>query len=254
MLLDLMSPWALSLTFAITMAAGFVKGAVGFAMPLIMISSLSIYLDPKLVVAGIVLPILASNLIQAARSGWGEALSASREFRRYILIICVAIFVAAQFIVAIPSRVMFLVLGVPVVVLSLIQLSGVRFSIPAEQRRLFDWLIGILSGFLGGLAGTWGPPTVLYLLALDTPKGRQLAVQGVVYSLGSVMLLAGHLQSGVLDRQTMPFSAFLLIPSLTGMWLGLRLGERLDQGLFRRATLVVLVFTGLNLLRRGLLG
>jgi hypothetical protein len=44
--------------------------------------------------------------------------------------------------------------------------------------------VGLIAGALGGLTGTWGPPTVLYLIALETPKAKQLLVQGVVYGSG----------------------------------------------------------------------
>ena len=240
--------------FTVTLFAGFVKGAVGFAMPLIMISGMSLMLDPQIVVAAIILPILMSNGLQVVRAGWVAAKSAVIEYRRYIVIVCVAILISAQFLTTIPARAMYVVLGVPVAVLSIIQLLGIRFRVPASARVRFDWAVGLAAGTLGGLAGTWGPPTVLYLLALETPKARQMAVQGVVYGLGSVSLLAGHLQSGVLNAQTLPLSAGLLIPAFLGMQVGFWLGDRLDQDKFRRVTLIVLVVAGLNLIRRGVMG
>lgn len=244
-------PSLLAFAFGVTFIGGFVKGAVGFAMPLVMISGMSILIEPRLVVAGIVLPILMSNGLQVAKAGWRAAREALVEYRRYTLIVCVTIFLAAQFLTVIPAQSMYLVLGIPVVVLSTVQLLGLKFHVPQHARARFDWAVGLIAGALGGLSGTWGPPTVLYLLALDTPKARQLAVQGVVYGLGSLMLLAGHLQSGVLDRETLPFSAILLIPAIAGMFAGFWAGDRLDQSKFRRATLIVLIVAGLNLVRRG---
>ncbi|WOI56652.1 sulfite exporter TauE/SafE family protein [Palleronia sp. LCG004] len=254
LLTDLLSPHLLAFAFAVTFAAGFVKGAVGFAMPLIMISGISVAIDPRLVVAGIILPIVFSNLLQVWRAGWAEARDALIEYRRFVLVVCSTILISAQFLTIIPAQAMYVVLGVPVIALSLVQLAGVRFRVAEEQRPRFDWGIGIVAGVLGGLAGTWGPPTILYLLALDTPKARQLAVQGVVFGLGSVALLAGHLRSGVLDGETLPFSAFLLVPAVLGMWVGFQLGDRLDQVKFRRATLIVLIVAGANLVRRGVTG
>ena len=254
MLTDLLSPDLLVFAFLLTCAAGFVKGAVGFAMPLIMISTLSILIDPRLVVAGIVLPIVMSNALQVFRAGWAEARAAMIEFRLYIVVVCVMILVAAQFLTVVPERAIYIALGVPVAVLSVVQLTGWRFTIAPERRRIAELGIGMVAGGLGGFAGVWGPPTVLYLLALDTPRNRQMAVQGVVYGLGSVALLAGHLQSGILNDETIWFSIFLLVPALLGMWIGFRVGDRLDQVKFRRATLVVLIVAGLNLIRRGITG
>lgn len=240
--------------FAVTFLAGFVKGAVGFAMPLIMVSGMSAFLDPVLAVAGIVIPIVVSNALQTFRQGWRAALSAASEFRLYIGLVCVAIVIFAQLVPLMDQRVFLLVLGVPTVLLAGIQLAGVRIRVPPGRRRAVQWAAGLVSGALGGLAGTWGPTTVLYLLAIDTPKARQMVVQGVIYGTGSVALLGAHLASGVLDRQTAPFSLALLAPALLGMAVGFRAGDRLDQALFRRVTLVVLTVAGLNLIRRALMG
>ena len=104
------------------------------------------------------------------------------------------------------------------------------------------------------MTGVWGPPTILYLTALDVPKKESVRVQGVVYLLGSVLLLSAHLRSGVLNAQTVPYSALLMIPAFIGQIIGLKAHDRMDQALFKRLTLVVLVIAGLNLLRRGFLG
>jgi len=140
------------------------------------------------------------------------------------------------------------------VVLCTVQLAGWRPKLSPRMRRPFEWTAGLLSGTLGGLAGTWGPPTVLYLLALEIPRAKQMAVQGVIYGMGSVMLFAGHLQSGVLNAQTWPLSAVLVVPALAGMWIGFKLGDRFDQERFRKITLWILVIAGGNLIRRGVLG
>ena len=239
---------------AVTLLGGFVKGAVGFAMPLVMISGMGILIAPDVVVAGIIMPILVSNGLQVMRAGLGKARDAVTEHWRYITLVCIMILISAQFLRVIPADAMFVVLGVPVVVLCAIQLAGWRPRIGSDWRRPFEWGAGIMAGTLGGLAGTWGPPTVLYLLALDTPRDRQMAIQGVIYGLGSVMLFLGHLRSGVLNAQTWPLSAALVVPALAGMWLGFKLGDRFDQERFRRVTLLVLVVAGANLIRRGVMG
>ena len=60
------------LAIAVTLFAGFVKGAVGFAMPMIMISAFSSFLPPETALAGLILPTVVTNLSQAFRQGRGR--------------------------------------------------------------------------------------------------------------------------------------------------------------------------------------
>ena len=242
----------LGVAVAVTLFAGFVKGAVGFAMPLIMVSGFTSIMDPAVAVAAIILPIVVSNVVQTFRTGLGPAIEAMRSVWRYLLAVCAAIAVFAQFVPHIDPQVFYLILGVPVVAISLVQLLGVRIFIPPRHRGWAEWVAGLVSGMLGGLAGTWGPTTILYLLAIDTPKVRQIVVQGVIYGAGSFTLLAAHLASGVLNTSTAPLSAALVLPALGGVWLGFQLQDRLDQARFRKAVLAVLIVTGANLVRKGL--
>jgi hypothetical protein len=205
-------------------------------------------------VAIIILPIVVTNILQTFRSGLGPAVAAMRESWRYVLSVCLAIAVFAQLVPRLDPRVFYLMLGVPVVVISVIQLAGLRFTIPPRHRGWAEWVAGLVSGVLGGLAGTWGPTTVLYLLATGTPRERQMVVQGVIYGSGSVALLLAHLASGVLTTTTAPLSALMIAPALAGMWVGLRLQDRLDQAAFSRAVLVVLIASGVNLVWKGLSG
>ena len=70
--------------------------------------------------------------------------------------------------------------------------------------------------------------------------------------LGSIVLLFAHLRSGVLNPVTLPASAWMVLPTMAGMVIGFRVHDRLDQRRFMRLTLVVLVLSGLNLIRRAI--
>ena len=92
----------------------------------------------------------------------------------------------------------------------------------------------------------------MYLITLNLPKNEMVRVQSLFFLLGSVVLFFAHLHSGVLDAVTLPASIWMTVPAMLAMFVGYRVHDRLDQDVFRRATLIVLVLTGLNLLRRGL--
>lgn len=247
-------PALLAAAVAVTLLASFVKGAVGFAMPMIMVSGLALFLPAPVALAMLIVPTLTSNLWQALRQGHAAAWESLRPFRLYLAVLILAILAAGQLVTLLPEDVLYLILGLPITLLALIQLWGVEFRVPPGQRRAADLGVGLVAGGMGGLSGVWGPQTVLYLTALDVPKAESVRVQGVIYGAGGVALLLAHLKSGVLNAQTLPLSVWMTLPAMAGMALGFRVQDRLDQARFRRWTLVVLVVAGANLAWKGFAG
>jgi uncharacterized membrane protein YfcA len=241
----------LVIAMAITLFGGFVKGTVGFALPLIMISGLSTILPPQIALAALILPAALTNAWQALRQGLGPALRSARAHWPFITIGLVVMALTAQVVLAVPQWVFFAMIGVPVVIYSSLQLLGVPLRVPAHRRGLATVLFGAMAGILGGFSAVFGPPTVAYLISLDTEKVEQVRVQGLMFSLGNVILFGAHLRSGVLNADTIPFSVLMLLPAFAGLWLGFRMQDRLNKDQFLRATLVVLLLAGLNLVRRA---
>ena len=240
------------LSLGIALLAGIVKGVVGFAMPMILISGLSTFLPPQVALAALIVPTLVTNSMQALRQGPRAAAESVTRFRPFLLAGLVALAVSSQLVAVLPMQVLLLAIGVPVTGFALVQLAGFQLVL-SQRSRVLDLGIGGFAGFIGGLSGVWGPPTVLYLTALGTEKREQMRVQGVIYGLGAVALAVAHVASGVLNRDTVGLSIALVPSAVLGMWLGGLIQDRIDQRAFRRATLVVLIVAGLNLLRRALM-
>jgi len=239
---------------AITLFAGLVKGAIGFAMPLIMISLLGSVMVPALALAALILPVTVTNLQQALRQGPREAWDSGWAYRRFILWMAVFIFVGAQMVLILPQGLLLGLLGVPVTLYALVQLAGRSLRITIRRRGRAEAGLGAVAGFYGGMSGVWGPPLLVYLISMNVEKRESVRIQGVVYMLGGLLLIAAHAQSGVLNAQTLPLSAALLVPALAGMWIGFRLQDRMDANRFRFWTLVLLAVSGLNLVRRAVMG
>src|SRR6056297_3453108 len=202
----------LALAALVALLAGAVKGAVGFAMPMLMISGLGSFLSAELALAALILPTLATNALQALRQGAGPAWQGVRRHRRFLLVGAVALLASAQLVAVLDPAALLALIGVPIVAFGLAQLAGWRPRLAGRAHRPAELGLGALAGFVGGLSGVWGPPTVMYLTALETPKVEQVRVQGVVFGLGAVLLLAAHLQSGVMRAETAPLSALLVLP------------------------------------------
>ena len=250
-LFPVLDPGLLPIALMVAVLAGLVKGVVGFAMPLVMMSGLTLFFPPEVALAGLILPTVFSNLVQALRHGRAAAWRSIKAFRHFLITGSVTLVIFAQTVRMVSDQMLYLVIGSIVVFFTLLQLFGLKLSLPRKVAWV-ESLAGGIAGIMGGIAGIWGPPTVMYLTALNTQKEDQVRIQGVIYGLGSVALTIAHLGSGVLRAETIPFSAALILPGVLGLWLGGKVLDRIDQAVFRRVTLVVLIIAGLNLIRRGL--
>ena len=253
-ILSFMTPEILGFALLVALLAGIVTGMVGFAMPMIMISLLGSFVAPDVALAGLIRPTLVTNGMQALRQGWGQAWASIKKFRLFMLIGLVAMLISAQLVRILPQETLLLMIGLPVVLFCAVQLMGVELRLPERGRAWAEGAIGGFAGFIGGFSGVWGPPTVMYLTALDTPKVEQMRVQGVIYGLGAVALFGAHVGSGVMRAETLPFSAAMIVPAVLGTWIGFQIQDRIDQRAFRKATLAVLMIAGVNLVRRSLMG
>lgn len=247
-------PLFLALAVAAMLLAGFVKGAVGFALPMVAAAGIGTLTSAQETVALMVMPTLASNLWLALRQGIGPALASARRFWKLNLLLVLTIGLAAQLVPRLSSAALFLVLGLVVSGAAAIQLAGWKprpVRDPRETTRR-EVLTGVVSGIMGGLTGVWSPPVVFYLLSLELEKRLQVRSMGFTFMLGAVVLVPARAVSGIFDGPTALLSTALCLPMALGMWLGLMVQDRLPQETFRRLTLVVLCLAGLNLLRRAL--
>lgn len=88
----------------ITLFAGFVKGAVGFAMPMIMMSAFTAFLSGQTALALLILPTLATNIAQAFRQGPAAARESAWKFRLHIGAVILTLALSAKTFLFIPFR------------------------------------------------------------------------------------------------------------------------------------------------------
>jgi uncharacterized protein len=232
-------------------AGGFAKGVVGFALPMVGLSLVGAFVPYQVAVALLLVPMLVSNTAQSLRQGLGPALESLRRFWLLNLVLAVVIALAAQLVPNLPDRLLFGLLGIAIALFGATHLAGWRPVFHPRHRVRVELGVGLVAGFFGGLAGIFGPPVLIYLLASDLPKTELVRAQSLSFLIGSVVLLFAHLHSGVLDALTAPVSAWMVVPTMLAMFVGYEVHDRLNQDRFRQLTLAVLVLSGLNLVRRA---
>ena len=141
--LDPLAFWA---AIAVTLFAGFVKGTIGFAMPLIMISAFASFMPPETALAGLILSVVTTNLHQSFRQGWVAAWHSAVRYRRMILMILIGIIVSAPFVRVIPQGLMLGMLGVPIMAFAGVQLAGRSLALRLDHRERAEYGVGLVGG------------------------------------------------------------------------------------------------------------
>ncbi|MCY3726739.1 MAG: sulfite exporter TauE/SafE family protein [Paracoccaceae bacterium] len=231
---------------------GFIKGVTGFGFPMIMISGLGVVFDPELAVSFLLFALLVVNALQMLQFKMDLILKAFARYFRITATLCLCLFVSAPLVLALSKSLLFLILGFPITVIALLQLRGWKMRLPENYQKPGEYIAGVIAGFGGGFAGVWAPLVVTYLLSLDIGKRENILAQGVIYSAGSVILIVAHFKTEVLNYQTIPMSLLLIVPSVLGLFFGIKVQNRLDSDRFRQCVQVILVIAGLNLIVRGL--
>jgi hypothetical protein len=249
--INLYAPDVLLLIFITAVLAGMVKGIVGFAMPMIFITGMTVFISPDLALGILILPTLVTNGWQAGRQGFIAAYRALYDHRWFVGVGHAVLLATTQMVPLLSQSLFFLCLGVLVVGFASLMLSGWQ----PKGRSSTGLSIGcaLVAGVGGGISGVWGPPTVMYLSTHNLEKQAQMRAQGVIYGLGAILLLMGHMRSGVATAPALMLGAFAILPACFGIWIGFKIQDRINQHVFRIATLSVLILAGLNLIRRGVL-
>ena len=240
----------IGLLAGVLLVAGFVKGTVGFGLPLVALSVLTQFLAKEWVLALLVLPVVFSNLFIGFE---GRLFVPSlRRFWPTIIAIGAGMVIGVLGLGWLPQDAFLLVVGMVVITFALLEQFRLVLPVPAKHERAVGVGAGLLGGLLGGISTAFGPPLVMYFTALRLPKEQFIAAIGVVWSFASVFLITTFYGASILAGERIAWSLAACIPVGVGLWIGIRLRNRIPQGPFRRLVGLALLVLGLNLVRRGI--
>ncbi len=229
---------------------GLVKGVVGMGLPLTAIALMTIVLELEIAIPLLVIPIIATNLLQAIQGG--RFLELIKKFWGMLLAAFLGIFIGAYALYRLDPTYLLIGLGIIVCIYSLNNLFTIRLSISEKSIPFVAPFVGLLSGFLAGTTGAVGIPVAIYYQMLKMKKDVFVQAVGIQFLFTGIILTFALLREGGLQSNILIASILALIPTTIGMWFGWIIRNKVSEDRFRIWLYIILLLIGLNLIRKGI--
>ena len=234
---------------AVVLAAGFIKGAIGFGFPSLATPLLSLVVDVKTAVVVLILPNIVMDGIQFARRG--APLATVRRFGTLLLSGGVGIVLGTRVLTLLSPRTATLILGVFVLLFVALSVTGLAPKIPPHWEPWLSPPAGFAAGVIGGVTNSPATALVLYFHGIGLAKHEFISSIAFTFFFYKLVQLGAVTWYGLLPWSLLGVSVALTAVALAGFAVGLRVQDRLDQRSFNRVVLVFLAVLGAWLLVRG---
>jgi len=112
-----------------------------------------------------------------------------------------------------------------------------------SKNRLTTTGVGMISGFLSGVAAIGGPPVILFYFSSDKSVSVSRASMIAFFLLVDTLALFSSACYGLLNLQTLNLSFGLFIPLITGIWIGNLLYGKIQNTVAFRKQVIFLLMT-----------
>ena len=231
-------------------AGGIAKGFAGSGLPTISVASMALVIDVPTAVALMPIPLLVANARQAFRGGYLRG--SLGRFWPMLACLPFGTVVGVKVLTGVDPLVVTGLVGAIVVAFAI--LGQVRFGwrMTSRRDRQLQPLVGLSAGLIGGVSSIFAPPIIMHLISLKLPKDEFVGAVGLAYFVGIVTMILALAAFDRFGGREALWGAAALIPVLAGMVLGERMRGRVSETMFRRFIFVLLLFSGLNLIRQSL--
>lgn len=230
----------IALTFLL---AGTVKGVIGLGLPTVSLGLLTAALDLPTAMALLIIPSLATNVVQA--SVGGNASTIIKRIWPFLLMATATVWIGATALTSVNLNILSCLLGLLLLSYATMNLAGIKFVIPVRRERLVGPVFGAANGILTGMTGSFVVPGVMFLQAIGMPRDMLIQAMGMLFTVSTLALAlalqANNLMTGTLSSA----SALALVPALIGVFAGQAIRSRLSEALFRQIFFVSILILGL---------
>jgi uncharacterized membrane protein YfcA len=241
-------PGAIALLVLVAVAAGAVKGVIGFGYALITTPIFATVIDPALAVVILAIPPWMINLFQLAETNTGTEYV--RREKTLIALALVGAFAGVFLFAAFSTgpAIPFLI-GVMIFGYVLFQVSQSFVTIEGAHHPVALGVVGLLEGVLLSVANL-GPLLPAYLHTFERDTDRYVGGLGVVLGAIFTAKILGLAVFGVIGSYQVWLGSVIAVVTIVGMLLGSYLRRlEINEARFNWAVNALLFVISLNILR-----
>ncbi len=238
----------ITVTFLIS---GSVKGVIGLGLPSVSLALLTATLGLKDAMAIIIIPTFCTNVLQGLVGGYFKFVT--KKFASMMIMAAIGTWFAAGILAKSEAALLSGLLGLSICSYAGVSLFTPQIPPPGKHESWLSPIVGIFSGFLTGLTGSFIMPGVVYMQAVGMARDTLIQAMGVVFTaatIGLAVALGGH---DLLPLETVILSTIALAPAFAGMWFGQKIRKRIPEAQFRRVFFIGLALLGIYIIVRALL-
>jgi uncharacterized protein len=220
---------------------------VGFGSGLVMVPTLVIFIEPKVLIPAVLIHGLIMNEVLAF------------EARKHIQKLKIAPILlggilglpfGAYLLVFLSPDILKILIGSVIVIFGLIMLSGSGFKV--QKEKILSVPIGVISGLLNGSVSMSGPPVILFFANQSIPKKNFRANTVTYFFFLNVATLLVFTLMGLITVEVLVLAGWTLPVALLGIYIGTKISKKVNEKVFRRIALILVSTAGLIALIRSL--
>ena len=236
---DLITLVAIAATFLL---AGAVKGVIGLGLPTVSLGLLTVALDLTTAMALLIIPSFITNVWQAMVGGNGRAILT--RVWPFLLMATVSVWFGAIALTRLDLSLLSALLGGLLVVYAVLNLAGVRLSVPAQREVWVGPLFGTINGIFTGMTGSFVVPGVMFLQAIGLSRDMLVQAMGMLFTVSTVALALALQNNDILTTQLTLVSTAAVLPAAVGMIAGQCIRHRLSEDRFRQIFFIGILMLG----------
>lgn len=222
--------------------AGMVKGVIGLGLPTVSLALLTVAFDLPSAMALLLVPSFVTNLWQALVGGNGRAIVI--RIWPFLLMATATVWIGAAALTRVDLRLLTALLGVLLVTYAVVNLGGIRLTIPARHEAWAGPLVGSANGVLTGMTGSFVVPGVMFLQAIGLSRDMLIQAMGMLFAASTIALAAALQKASFLTVENGMLSCAAVLPAIAGMVLGQTIRKKLSEPHFRKAFFIALLVLG----------